>query len=646
MSRRAFIIGLLAVALIAAVTPYNDFDKGNTFFTGNHFPAGAVAILLVLTLGVNVLVKLVRRAAALRQAELMLVWCMMIVSCTVPASGLMRYWFSICASPAYYAARPDLPFEQHVLKEVPPHLVLTTDPKSVAAKKFFEGTPSGDRVRIPWGPWLRPMLAWAGFVVCFYLATLFATAILRKQWVESERLIFPLARVPLEFTEDAGGASFLPSMVRSRPFIVGAAVTLVFAFIRCAPVLTGAEQGWRPELPIQSVLWGTPLQHMDMWSGFIYPIAIGFAFLVPSDISLSIWLFFLFTRLELQGSHWIGRPIQGGTWGPFMTWQQAGAYVVFVAMMLWAARRHLAAVARKALGLDGSVDDSEEPVGYRVAFWGLLVSFLGMAVWLAVHKMNFLVAVAYLALVMVLALGLARLVAQGGVFFVQQVWQPPPLLHSITGGRAFGAASAVVAEMQSAIFLFDAREILSGHAVNAFRLASVFKKHRRLFLPALLAALVVSVVVCAWATLYVYYDVGGYNIANPWGTRSHAISTFTRAHRMIAQPGQTADAHYGPMIAGAAIMFTVTFMRARFYWWPVHSLGFLIASTYPAHTYYFSFFLGWLAKVLTLKFAGGGMLRTMRSFFLGVIIAESFAIAVSTVLGLAGVKLGFIFLPS
>lgn len=645
MTWRAFFIGLVAVAFIAAITPWNDFDKGNTFFTGNHFPAGAVAILLVLTLAVNVGLKLVRRAWALRQSELMLVWCMMVVACTVPASGLMRYSFSIPASPAYYAARPDLPYEEHVLKEVPRDLVLTKRPQSVAARRFFEGMPRDEEIPIPWSSWLRPMLAWGVFTLLFYLATFFVGGMLRRQWVEVERLIFPLARVPLEFTEDAGEPHLLPAVVRNKGFVVGVIVTLVFALIRSAPVMAGAEAGWRPELPIQEVLWGTPLEHLQMGSGFVYPIAIGFAFLVPNDISLSIWFFFIFTRLELQFSHWIGQPIAGGTWGPFMSWQQAGSYIVFVLMMLWAARRHLLAVFGKAVGLGRSVDDSDEPIGYRLGFFGFVASFIGMALWFTYYGMNFLVALLLLGLMFTLVLGLARLISQGGVFFVQQRWQPPDLLHSVTGGSAFGKAAAVVVQMQNAIFIYDAREILSGHAMNALRVASVFKKHQRLFLPAMFAALLLAMAVCSWATLDTYYRVGGYNIANPWGTTSHPIQTFTKAHRMITMPAQSADPRYGPMVLGAVIMFFVTFMRGHFYWWPLHSLGFLVAASYAANTLWFSFLLGWLAKVVTLKFAGGAMLRTLRSFFVGVIIAESFVIAVSTMLGLAGVKLGFIFLP-
>jgi hypothetical protein len=642
---RAFIIGLISVAVIGAVTPWNDFDKGNTFFTGNHFPAGAVGILLVLTLVVNVGVKLVRRAWAFRQGELMLVWCMMIVASTVPASGLMRYWFSICASPAYYAARPDLPYEDHVLKEVPDHLVLTKDMRSAAAKKFFEGTPSGERVRIPWQTWTNPLVSWGVYTVLFYFATFFLCGVLRKQWVESERLIFPVARVPLELTEDAGARNILPAMIKERPFIVGAVVTLAFGLMRAMPVITGGEAGWEPHFPIQEVLWGTPIERLDFGSAWIYPIAIGFAFLVPADVALSIWFFFVFTRIELQTSHWIGRPIQGGTWGAFMAWQQAGAFIVFALMMFWAARRHLAAVFRKAVGRGAGVDDSDEPIGYRVGFWGLLVSFFGMAAWLTYYHMSFLYAVAYLLLTFSIVLGHARLVSQGGVFFTQHRWRPPDVLHSVTGGTAFTAPAAVVAKMSDAIYISDAREILSGHAMNAFRISSVFEKRRKLFLPAMMAALIACMVVCSWATLHTYYKVGGYNIPNNYGTDALPRSIFTAAHRMITVPAQSAEPHYGPMALGGAIMFLVTFMRGHFYWWPLHSLGFLIAASYAAHRLWFSFLLGWLTKVMTLKFAGGSMLRVLRGFFLGVIVAESFAIVVSTVLGLFGIKLGYIFLP-
>ena len=109
MTLRAIIIGLLGVVGLNLLTPINDYAIGNTFLTGNHFAVGVFFFLLLLTLGANVVLKLLRRRWALRQAELMLVWCMMTVSATVPASGLMRYWFPTAAGPLPLpAVRPDL----------------------------------------------------------------------------------------------------------------------------------------------------------------------------------------------------------------------------------------------------------------------------------------------------------------------------------------------------------------------------------------------------------------------------------------------------------------------------------------------------------------------------------------------------------
>ena len=90
MTVRAFLVGLLMVATICLIAPYNDYGLGNTYMTGFHFPVGAFFLLVLLTIVGNLIIKLIRRAWAFGRSELMLVWCMMIVASTVPSSGLMR----------------------------------------------------------------------------------------------------------------------------------------------------------------------------------------------------------------------------------------------------------------------------------------------------------------------------------------------------------------------------------------------------------------------------------------------------------------------------------------------------------------------------------------------------------------------------
>jgi len=652
MTWRAFILGVISVAVIAWITPINDYEFGNTFVTGYHFPPGAFFLLMLLTLVVNVVVRLVRRAWGLRQAELMLIWCMMLVSCTVPASGLMRFWFSMMSAPAYYAQRPDMPHMKRALEKVPAGLVVAKDEKSIVVRRFYEGLPPGEtRVAIYLRHWIKPMLTWGIFIIFFYFATFFLCGVLRKQWVESERLIFPLARVPLELTEGCDGQRLLPSLLYNKAFLVGATLTFVFGVIRAAPALLGGPgaTGWQPVFNVQSVLWGTPVEKLSMGSAYVYPLAIGVAFLVPADVALSVWFFFLFSRVELQLSNTLGVPIQGGTYGPFMAWQQAGAFVVFTMMMIWMARRHLTAVFRKAMGQDPAVDDTDEPIGYAVGFWGLVISAAALMAWYLWFGLSLFAAAGMLGLILCILVCHARLIAQGGVFFVQQTWSPPQILHSITGGKIFGAGeaatAAIVASMQHSIITSDAREILSAHAMNALRVSSVFKKRRRLFLPIMMIALLVALTVASWSTLRVYNKIGAVSSSNDFGIYRLPNSTFQFADQVINNPEQAVEPHYYAMAMGAVIMFFVTVMRARFYWWPIHSLGFLVASTWVMHNLWFPFLIGWLAKVIVMKFCGGGTLRGARYFFLGVIIGECVVIGMSTLLGLGGIRIGNIFLP-
>ncbi len=663
MTLRAILIGVAAAVAIATITPYNDFYVGNTFFTGTHFPVGPFFILLLLTLVVNVLLRALRRSWALRHPELMLIWCMMIVASTVPASGLMRYWFSLAASPSYYAQRADLNLKEHVLEAVPEDLVVSKDSRSVAVRRFYEGPGIGEEPRIYLSRWMRPIIAWSVFIGAFYLATFFAGGILRRQWVERERLIFPLAKVPLELTEESG-VRLLPPLLSSLPFLVGAALTLAFALARCGPVIGGAEQGWIPRFNLQAVLVGTPLATAGLGNAYIYPIALGVAFLVPADVALSIWLFFMFSRVELLVASSAGSPLPGGTYGPFMAWQQAGAFLVFSVMLLWMARRHLATVLAAAFGRSEEAVDADEPIRYRVAFWGLVACAIVMLGWLLYYSSPATVAgdlplgtrlrslltatlssVAVLAMMASIALVHARLVSQGGIFFTQQTWVPPDILHSVTAGRALTASAAVVTRMVHAILTSDAREILSGHAANALRISSVFRRRRRWFLPVMLLALAAAMLAGTWATLRVYYGKGGLNTPNVYGTVNLPVYTLRTAHQAIESPATAADPHFGAFALGGAVMFAATAMRAHFPWWPVHSLGFLMCSSYPAHHLWLSFLLGWLAKRGVLAFGSGRTLRQARRFWMGVIIAEASAVGLTTIIGLWGVRFGPLFLP-
>jgi len=89
---RSVLLGLAGVVLICAFTPYNDYALNNTAFIGNNLPLGLMVLTFAFVLLVNVpLLKFTPRFA-FSPGELAVAFTMALVSCTLPTSGLMRYF--------------------------------------------------------------------------------------------------------------------------------------------------------------------------------------------------------------------------------------------------------------------------------------------------------------------------------------------------------------------------------------------------------------------------------------------------------------------------------------------------------------------------------------------------------------------------
>lgn len=630
MTWRAFIIGIIAVAALAALDPYTSFNKSYGWNTGGHFPQGAVFLLVFFTIALNLLFKLIRKGWALKQAELMLIWCMLIMSCVCPCSGMMRLWFPALAGPAYMARRTDIAWRDTSFEAVPETLVLTKKPTSVAAKQFFEGR--REEGRFPWRQWLTPISRWALLQMMFFVSVLLFCAVLRKQWVERERLMFPLARVPLEFTGGSAGGGWLPEIFSNRAFVAGLIVAAAFRFVRAVPLFFGDDTAWQLIVPFKGALQGTPLGRLYLVDVPIWWSVIGFAYLVPADVSLSIWFFYLFGRVQLQTTAWLGSDLHyGGTWSQLMVWQLTGSYMIFTIGALFMARRHLADIARRALGIGRQVDDSQEPVSYRLAFWGFVISSLFVIGWFVHYGMKPWVAGALFLMCMSIMLVHARMVGQSGLYTTQLNVVAPNMLHGLGFGYVFGATGAILAQMHHGIFIYGSTALPSVPAIHAFRISAVFKKGRRMLLAALVISILVAMAAASWSNLRQAYSEGAANFTDTWGQVTNPGSIFTRAHHMIQNPNQYSQAKWLPFGLGIVLTGFVMFMRARFYWWPIQPIGLLAMSSWMIDRLWLPFLLGWLIKVTLMKFASGRAVRQARFFFIALILTESFIGGISTI---------------
>jgi hypothetical protein len=68
-----------------------------------------------------------------------------------------------------------------------------------------------------------------------------------------------------------------------------------------------------------------------------------------------------------------------------------------------------------------------------------------------------------------------------------------------------------------------------------------------------------------------------------------------------------------------------------------------MAYSFPMQVLWFSIFVGWLVKVLLVRFGGGEVFRRARPLFIGLILGEAFAAAFWLVVSLVLDALGMSF---
>src|SRR5205823_9212520 len=105
-----------------------------------------------------------------------------------------------------------------------------------ALRQYFEGNHGGG---VPWGLWLRPLAVWLTFWVALFAAGWCLMLLFRRQWLQHERLSFPLLILPLALTAEGEATRFGDRpLLRNPVFWLGLAVPVVFDGLNIARALS------------------------------------------------------------------------------------------------------------------------------------------------------------------------------------------------------------------------------------------------------------------------------------------------------------------------------------------------------------------------------------------------------------------------
>ena len=613
---RAIVVGALLCTVIGVSTPYATNVMHASYMDLDFSTPAAIFLFFVLVFFVNGALRAVSERLALTSGELVIVYVMMMIGTVIPTMGLTAYWLSTIAAPFYYAA-PENQWNEIVL----PYVRKWLYPENrMAITWLYEGLPRGES--IPWAAWAMPLLHWFVFLMVLYVVMICAMVILRKQWVENERLLYPITQLPMEMVRAEPRPGFSNPFLRNPWMWAGLAIPFLLG---CYIALSHYDHSF-PEVDLRLLRIDLFRKMAVLKLRLSFPM-IGFSYLLSTSLALSLWFFSLVTTFERAALRLVGYegaeqldPYSQSGGGPLLTHQSQAALFILVICGLWMARRHLKTVFLKAIGRAKDVDDSEEILSYKQAFWVMLAGMGYMALWLHQTGMSLWVAVALVVVSMATFLGVTRIVAAGGVAETRSPMTASTVLISAFGSERLGPSNLVPFGM-TYIWMGDIRTFIMASAANGLKMVSDMKGRKRAIFWAMIIATVVTIVASVWSTMLVAYQHGGAN-ADDWLWRAGPTLPFDYVTRLVKNPeGPSGNAYlFGGIGAGA--MAALMFLSQRFVWWPLHPLGFPIASLWLTEELWFSIFIAWAAKALVLRYGGADLYKRTRFFFLGLILGQ------------------------
>jgi hypothetical protein len=619
---RALIIGTLLIPLMCLWNEYTEIVAQATDLAAMSLIIAVVFVLFMLLL-VNFALKRLAPRWALTQAELMYIYIMQTVSIGISGIGMMQFLNTFVGNIFYYGT-PENGWKQKLLPLVRPWLL----PTESATKAYYTGQSTFWRMDHILG-WLSPILVWSTFIVVLLGVMICINVLIRRQWMDQERLSFPITQLPLEITRESGADSLFTNRLMWMGFLIPVVLESLASLNYLYPNIP-----FFPIKPSDPRLDLTPLFSTPPWSGMgglqlsFYPLVIGLTYFLPLDVAFSLWFFFLFSRFENVVATALGYHDPGAAQSiarmPYTGEQSAGAFIGVALFALYGLRRHLGAAIKQALFLARSrdTDDRNEPMPYRLALVGIVAGLAFLTAFGVAIGMSPAVVLVYFILYYLYVITFTRIRAEAGLpwgfgpdMSVHQLMQSPG------GSRAFVIADRVGLNLLLWHDL-DFRTVEMPNQLEAMKIGEATRMNLRHVAAVILLATVVGAF-ASWASvLTCYYQYGAATAkVNGWRTDMGSVPWQTMKD-WIDNPTRP-DL---PRLEGVAIGFVATafllVMRSRFTWWPFHPIGYAISGTFTMSWLWCATLVGWGIKSIVIRYGGMKSYRRALPFFIGLILGD------------------------
>ena len=568
----------------------------------------AIFFLFFLNL-INMALKRLLPSASITRSELLLVYAMICMGSTVSGHGFMQLLISIMTYVHWFASS-----ENDWNNLISPHIPtwMTVSDKSVLAD-HYRGESSFyfiTNLQV----WLIPVLTWSSFIFALILAMLMVNVLMRRQWVEKEKLTYPIIQLPLQMIDS-------PKKLYSNKLLwAGVAISGGLDMLNQLHYIFPSVPGINLKLhDLNQYFTEHPWTGIGWFPISFFPFVIGLGFLIPIDLLFSCWFFYLFWKVQRIIIFGFGLSTRGGGYAGYQSLieQSIGGYLSLCLIAIWLGRTHILNILKSAFGKNKDVE-SEEPISSRIALTWLGLSFLFLVGFSMAAGMSVYLAVVFFTIYIMISVAVTRMRVEMGTPVHDIHYGGPDLLIPPTiGTRQLGTRNLTILGMYSWFNRTRYSDAMP-HQLEGFKMAERTNTNNKVLLFVIIFSILISIFATFWSFLHSSYKIGMLNSHMVWPGREG----IDRIQRWLTQPSDPSLATPVSILVGMTSTVFLALMRTRFLWWPFHPGGYAVSNSWGMSISWFPLFIAWSIKGLVLQHGGFSKYQKLVPLFMGLMLGE------------------------
>ena len=557
--------------------------------------------------------------------------------------------FNVAALESIYKGRVLVTEQEHAAMTPAERAGTVVKPDRMWSLRGVEFLLSG---YIPVRAWAGPVLLWTLFVLLYLSAILAINIILRRQWLDNERFLLPMSRIPAALIGEDGDDSTraMASIWTNRMMHLGFAVALAWMMLK-------VWHFYNPRVPDPGIRVALGQYFTDpswgkMWDGWRFEvdgIFLSMCLFMELNVLLSLVVGYVLFRSQL----WVGEltDLTLDKRFPYVDAQAMGAYLGYALILLVLARKYLRDTLRRAWhGERGH--PSGEALSYRGAYLLLLGAIAVSMAW--AYALGIPVGSQLCFFVALVAIGVvaARLRAECGTPWGYFGPANLAIILGVAGGVwRFGAEAMIFCYLASFMLGPTCFCLIPGAQMELLGLGRRWQVTPRHLVWCAVLGILGGMLIGGWVFLSNAYALGGDTLHYQWAVspKSGFFNAYNldlaaaNAHLQMHTATGVPDPSWMVMSLSGAVAIGLTILRQCFAGFWFHPIGFVLGSTNFMDYIWGSALTAWVVRSLVLRLGGTATVRDRlhplaAGLFLGTCAGYAVVVMLSAYLRSVGVE--------